>query len=154
MPTKHCRGCDQIRDTEDFNWKDKNAGLRQSRCRLCTAKNSQAHYKTNKQAYIDRAHSRTNQIYKDNTQLLHEYLSTHPCVDCGCNDVRVLEFDHIQGKKKGDISRMVISSYSWTTISVEIAKCEVRCANCHRIKTCERGVFWRDMLQNNFSSDM
>src|SRR6185437_10056341 len=136
MPTKYCRGCAQVRDIEDFNWKDKNAGLRQSKCRSCTIKSSQAHYKKNKQTYVDRAHSRNDRVYKNNTQLLHEYLSAHPCVDCGCNDFRVLEFDHIKGKKKGDISSMVINGYSWITILVEIAKCEVRCANCHRIKTC------------------
>jgi hypothetical protein len=28
-------------------------------------------------------------------------------------------------------------------IEAEIAKCDVRCANCHRRRTCERAGWWR-----------
>lgn len=65
-----------------------------------------------------------------------EFLSDHPCVDCGESDPIVLEFDHIDRKDKfKDISRLIAGHYSWLTVHREIIKCEVRCANCHRRKT-------------------
>lgn len=67
-----------------------------------------------------------------------EYLKSHPCVDCDNLDIRVLEFDHIKGKKYNHLSVLINERYSWKTIQKEITKCVVRCANCHRIKTCER----------------
>jgi hypothetical protein len=66
--------------------------------------------------------------------LMVEYLKTHPCVDCGNPDPRVLEFDH-RRDKKFTIGAAVSSGHvSWGKILVEIDKCDVRCANCHRIR--------------------
>jgi hypothetical protein len=59
-------------------------------------------------------------------------------VDCGESDPIVLEFDHIRGKKVGDVSTLAGQAFSWHKLSAEIAKCEVRCANCHRRRTYER----------------
>jgi hypothetical protein len=55
----------------------------------------------------------------------------------------VLEFDHISGSKSNSIGKTLSNVVSWSTIEAEMAKCVVRCANCHRIKTCERGRWWR-----------
>lgn len=71
------------------------------------------------------------------------YLSDHPCVDCGEDDVRVLEFDHVDPKLKlFGISRGVADGRSLKSIQAEIAKCEVRCCNCHRIRTRQE-EHWR-----------
>lgn len=73
-----------------------------------------------------------------NSFFLYNYLSTHPCVDCGETDIRVLDFDHIDTvNKKANISQL-ISRTNWKHLKKEIAKCEVRCANCHRIKTAKQ----------------
>ena len=37
---------------------------------------------------------------------VQEYLSTHPCVDCGETNPIVLEFEHVRGKKKASISKI------------------------------------------------
>jgi hypothetical protein len=82
-------------------------------------------------------------VNTENKQRLYAYLSTHPCLDCGQTDIRVLEFDHVRGDKILDIAKLLDRAISWSTIEAEIAKCEVRCANCHRRKTLERGKWWR-----------
>lgn len=69
-----------------------------------------------------------------------------PLIDCGISDVRFLQFDHIRGNKKDSIARMIGTATSWKTIEDEIAKCEVRCANCHSAKTSERGGWWRHLI--------
>ena len=66
------------------------------------------------------------------------YLSEHPCVDCGNTDHRVLEFDHVDPeKKKFTICRKIKDGVSLITLAKEVEKCQVRCANCHRIRTKE-----------------
>jgi hypothetical protein len=62
-------------------------------------------------------------------------LESHPCVDCGDARWQVLEFDHVRGTKVANIADMVKDKRAITSIEEEITKCEVRCANCHRMKT-------------------
>ena len=59
------------------------------------------------------------------------------CVDCRENNHIVLDFDHLRDKKY-NISRMIHDGFSWKAILKEIQKCEVVCANCHRIRTYDR----------------
>lgn len=73
------------------------------------------------------------------TRRLYDFLSANPCVDCGETDPLVLEFDHVRGEKFKEVGRM--TQYSWDKIVTEVAKCEVRCGNCHKIKTAERANF-------------
>lgn len=63
------------------------------------------------------------------------------CADCGYNHNGVaLQFDHMgEHDKKNTVSNLIRSDYSWKTIVIEINKCEVVCANCHAIRTKERG---------------
>lgn len=62
------------------------------------------------------------------------------CADCGYNlNAYALQFDHVRGEKKGSVSDLIRSDYGWQTILKEIDKCEVVCANCHAIRTNERG---------------
>ena len=59
------------------------------------------------------------------------------CVECGYNqNAEVLDWDHIPGlgKKLFNIARGIKNKTKIQVIN-EIAKCEVRCSNCHRIKT-------------------
>ena len=144
---KICPGCGEERDIEqDFNWKYRDRGIRNTRCKICQSRVSKEHYRNHKQLQIGRVRAREVLVIEDNQKRLANYLSCHPCVDCGQTDVRVLEFDHVREKKSGNISKMVGLGYSWSTIEAEIAKCEVRCANCHRIKTNERHGWWRHLF--------
>lgn len=83
-----------------------------------------------------------------NRNFLVGYLKTNPCVDCGENDIRVLEFNHLDPNDKfKDVCKMVSSQhYSLEKIQTEISKCEVLCANCHRKKTmAQRAIWWADL---------
>jgi len=143
---RYCSMCEKNRFLDEFSFKYKSRGIRHSRCKLCISTASKAHYENNKHTYIARAKVQTDLVIEQNKELLFGYLSFHPCVDCGNTDIRVLEFDHVRGKKSGNISKMLGEGFSWQTIEAEIAKCEVRCANCHRIKTHERCKSWRFKL--------
>ena len=126
---KICSRCDEERDAEkDFGWL-KAKGSYGSLCKPCRAE----------LARISRAND-------ENKRKLYAYLSSHPCVDCGQTDIRCLEFDHVRGNKTTTISDLIQRAASWSTIEAEIAKCEVRCANCHRIKTNERSGWWRHLF--------
>lgn len=61
------------------------------------------------------------------------------CTDCGYRGhAAALEFDHLPGHvKRFNISEKMGRSIE--ELLIEIAKCEVVCANCHRIRTVDRG---------------
>jgi hypothetical protein len=60
-----------------------------------------------------------------------------PCMDCGFfYPAPVMEFDHRPGEYKfKTVAAMCAGGYSWEKITQEIAKCDLLCANCHRIRT-------------------
>lgn len=61
------------------------------------------------------------------------------CTDCGYNGHwAALDFDHLPGTVKVDDIRSG-ASFGWVALLEEITKCEVVCANCHRIRTVSRG---------------
>lgn len=65
-----------------------------------------------------------------------EYLRKNPCVDCGEDDIEVLQFDHVNPLDDHKAKR--VGSYltaSLARLQEEIDKCEVRCANCHVRRT-------------------
>jgi hypothetical protein len=60
-------------------------------------------------------------------------------VDCGENDPVVLEFDHRDPEQKVEtICGLLRNLADNHTLLTEIAKCDVRCANCHRRKTAKQ----------------
>ena len=60
-----------------------------------------------------------------------------PCTDCKQYfPTCVMQFDHVRGKKIADIAKLLAGSNK--KLFVEIAKCDVVCANCHAIRTCLR----------------
>jgi hypothetical protein len=67
------------------------------------------------------------------------YKKTCKCKECGLTDHRVLDFHHRDPKEKlFEVSKKASGGYSPKTILKEIKKCDVLCANCHRILTYEK----------------
>lgn len=69
-------------------------------------------------------------------------LKSNPCADCGGTfDSCCMDFDHREGTdKQYNIASMFAHHYSRELIEVELAKCELVCANCHRIRTRDRRI--------------
>ncbi len=72
-----------------------------------------------------------------NRRFVYNVLSSSNCFDCGLNDLLVLEFDHLC-EKEANISELVSGGLSIERLRREIAKCAIRCANCHRRQTLAR----------------
>lgn len=96
-----------------------------------------AWYQAHKEEHKKNANRRRNEQAAIAQKNVVGYLKTHPCVDCGESDIVVLQFDHVRGEKKCEISKMIHGGYPWETILEEIAKCEVRCANDHMRRTSQ-----------------
>lgn len=67
-------------------------------------------------------------------------LKDAPCADCGGRfDTCCMDFDHRAGTQKlHNVGSMFAHHYSLQLILAEIAKCDLVCANCHRIRTRDR----------------
>lgn len=91
-----------------------------------------------KAAHLVRVGANNERYMQERRQWVDDYLASHPCVDCGEADRDVLDFDHVLGDKSFGISEAISRGSSLKVLIEEIAKCEVRCANCHRKVTRKR----------------
>lgn len=128
---KRCTTCKTMKRLEEFNRLRSAPDGRQHSCREC----NRAWHAANKEHHNRLIHERNRRLRERLQQRILDYLLAHPCVDCGEADPVVLEFDHIGDDKVANVSGMARRSIRWEAIAAEIAKCEVRCANCHRRRT-------------------
>lgn len=62
-----------------------------------------------------------------------------PCADCGVQyPPFVMDFDHRNPAEKS-FTISVGLTHTLDRLAEEIAKCDVVCANCHRVRTFTRG---------------
>ena len=87
-----------------------------------------------------KCHKRKRIVRFSNRAFVDTLKENTPCMDClTYYPAPVMEFDHVGGHTKTDtISRMVGNELSIRTILIEIQKCELVCANCHRLRTIQR----------------
>ena len=137
MEEQRCGSCGEIKPVEEFNFRNRVTLKRHTTCRACQKIFKRNFYQRNRPAYLDRSAKQKIESIARNRRLLSEYLREHPCVDRGESDVAVLEFDHLRDKERS-IGQLVLDGVSWQKILTEIAKCDVRCANCHRKKTAKQ----------------
>lgn len=87
-------------------------------------------------------------LHRNNKVKFHAL--ARPCVDCNLLwHPFVMSFDHVdRNLKKGDVSDMMIKSPE--VFDQEMAKCEVVCYNCHRIREYVRDVHALGFMTNRY----
>lgn len=95
------------------------------------------HYLKNKQRYIDNSI-----LARRKMRAYVRQQKDKPCADCGVRyPYYVMQFDHLRDKKYSVANLVNLNSRA--KIDLEIAKCEVVCANCHAERTHRRGLVHR-----------
>jgi len=89
------------------------------------------HYYNNKDQYLERNKIQRHKI----TLWVKKYKESRPCMDCNIfYPACVMDFDHRDPKiKTKAVSKLL--GYSFKRVKEEISKCDLVCANCHRIRT-------------------
>ena len=132
---RRCSMCHQEKPESEFAFQSIATGKRQDHCRACHAEYRRQHYLKNRDTYIAREVARMAGHRIENRLRIFEYLTSHPCVDCGETDTLVLEFDHRdRSTKRTEVARLATTK-PWKVVLEEILKCDVRCGNCHRRRT-------------------
>jgi len=106
-----------------------------NKCLKCKRAHDNDYYKKNEKRR-KAVKARRKKIQDRNARYICRYLRGHPCVDCGEKDLVVLDFDHVRGTKRNKVTALILASFE--ALKAEIAKCEVRCANCHRRRTAQQ----------------
>lgn len=135
---RKCNSCEQTKPTSDFyprKTKPNADGTFKLNpmCKVCQKAYHAKHYEANKSAYIGRAVQQ-----KVDLAEFIDALKAGPCTDCGGRfPACAMDFDHLSGKSFG-ISRAKRRYMSREKILAEVAKCELVCSNCHRVRTRDR----------------
>jgi hypothetical protein len=135
MDRKRCGRCGEELPLEEFN---RMGDGRQHWCRECF----RAYFR--ERGDVHRRQVAVNQRRRSEASraVVVAYLEQHPCVDCGEADAAVLEFDHLR-HKTCDVAFLISHGADADRIHAEIARCVVRCANCHRRATARRSGWLR-----------
>jgi hypothetical protein len=104
------------------------------KCKSCNREYQAKWFKENSETQLARVQKNREHAQRTAWDFVWNYKSRNPCVDCGEDDPVVLELDHVEEKSFG-IAVAVVNGMKVEKIAKELAKCEVRCANCHRRKT-------------------
>ncbi len=124
---KRCTKCKKVKPVENFNWKKRAKGLRQSACKICTRKQVKSHYSRNKTYYLDKTSRQRQKLYDWFKTLKRD----KRCERCGEDHIACLDFHHTRDKDF-NIGGAIYSCISKKKILAEVEKCIVLCSNCHR----------------------
>lgn len=134
MQTKRCPKCELELPLDNFRIKRSRSNGRQPYCLVCDKKHQREHYQENKAAYKARA----KEAREKAVAFVRTAKEGKPCSDCkNTYHPYVMDFDHLHDKLKS-IAFMAHQGVSIATLTKEMAKCELVCANCHRMRTLTR----------------
>ena len=133
---KVCTKCKEPKEVSQFSRHTKSPDGLQHQCKTCNNAFGRANYQANKERYFRLAVER-----HEDLKARIRALKNVPCIDCGHTfDPVCMDFDHLpQFSKTMNVAGMIRRRMRWETIKAEIDKCELVCANCHRLRTKARG---------------
>ena len=138
---KTCTRCGQEKPPSYFAVKGKYKNRetkRQSWCKECNRSYQRQHYLDNRETYIKNATSYTKKMREIAFEFTRQLKENTPCKDCNKSfHFSAMDFDHLEDKSFS-IGDACSNGYSIERIKEEIAKCEIVCSNCHRIRTYNR----------------
>lgn len=103
----------------------------ENREQLCSE--ARERYAGDRERQVSKSIIRTKQRYVLITSYVNE-IKRGPCSDCGgAFDPVCMDFDHRPGEVK--YRNVAHLRYNLDAVKAEIAKCDLVCANCHRIRT-------------------
>lgn len=138
MPEKICTLCKFPKDLDnDFNKKKSSHDGKQNVCRECNRNKCNKYYNSNRESHKRITIARKWKVVYAVRQYVYDFLKDTGCIDCPEKDPVVLEFDHVRGEKRDNLSAMIGTGCSLESVKREMEKCVVRCANCHRRKTAK-----------------
>jgi hypothetical protein len=113
-----------------MTYKDKKARKKQNqRWREKHPNADKIRYKNNPEYFKE--NNRRNRQKK--VDYVWNYKINHPCIICGESAPECLDFHHRNSEEKyKNIADMLRDSNSIEKIDIEINKCDILCANCHR----------------------
>ncbi|MDQ3709212.1 MAG: hypothetical protein M3387_07925 [Actinomycetota bacterium] len=123
----------------EFPLRNKAKSARHGHCKECKAIYQRSWYQRNRERHIRNVMVRRERQRHEQQALIMEAKSW-PCADCNRTyPPYVMDFDHVRGVKVANVSEM-LGSETTKRLLVEIAKCEVVCANCHRERSYGKGL--------------
>ena len=133
---KICSSCSLAKGLDEFNRKGR---ALQSKCKSCQRAYHRLYYQRNKPRFIAKNRRNKNRQRKRLRGLLLE-VKRRPCQDCGgAFHPWVMELDHREGTvKEAAVANLVSKGCMDARLLEEIDKCDVVCANCHRMRTYRR----------------
>lgn len=132
-----CSRCRRALPLESFPLRRKDGTARYGHCRDCKAVYQREWYVRNAERH--RARTAANRaVQRERNKKVVRRAKQRACADCGGDfPPHVMDFDHVRGVKLGNIA--ALKTFATTAMLLaEIAKCDVVCSNCHRIRTHQR----------------
>lgn len=130
LKTKVCQLCSIDKPVSEFNKNSRKSDGLQNRCRSCTKEYNNQSYKTSeKRRKTIKTRNRTVRLY--NRKFVSRYKRFCGCRLCSEREPVALDLHHIDPDGKDlEVSKLI--NISLDKAKVEIRKCVVLCANCHR----------------------
>ena len=157
---KKCYKCKKNIPITGFNRNKARKDSLQTSCKNCQRKLSRNYYELNKKRCIEVIGiNKRRRALENYIEIVTRYLNV-PCVDCKTvYHPASMVFDHRAGSVKNiyknqGVNHLVRDGYSKKAIKEEIEKCDVRCQNCHFLKTSKDFKHWSEIafLINDYSS--
>lgn len=129
--SRSCRSCGVTKSLGEFVGSTRSRMGRTRECKACASHRTLTHKRR------DHPDGYRPPGWKER-EVLRDAAKDQPCADCGQSyPLPIMEFDHVRGTKVANVSAMVAGGTTKAFLA-ELAKCDVVCANCHRMRTWNR----------------